>query len=142
MTRPHSIIWFERVFLGSMLLGLVNSALTWSTINDQVAATPGAALLGSNFLIGTIAVSVVINLLMWYFIARRGSNVARIIWTVLFAIGLLGVVAVFMQPTPATMKIVPLINFTLQAVGIFLLWRPDAKPWFAPNKENLENIFS
>lgn len=142
MTRPNSIIWFERVFLGSMLLGLINSALTWSTINEQMAATPGASALGSNFLIGTMAVGLVINLLLWYFIARKGSNVARIIWTVLFAIGIFGVVAMFFQPTPLSMKIVPLISFVLQGIGIFLLWRPDAKPWFSPNKENLENIFS
>lgn len=142
MTRPNSIIWFERVFLGSMLLGLVNSALTWSTINDQIAATPGAAMLGSNFLIGTMAIGLIINLLLWYFIARRGSNVARIIWTVLFAIGIFGVIAMFFQPTAVSMKVVPLISFVLQGIGIFLLWRPDAKPWFSPNKENLENIFS
>jgi hypothetical protein len=40
------------------------------------------------------------------------------------------------------MKAAPLISFALQAVGVFLLYRPDAKPWFSPNKENLENIFS
>jgi Na+-transporting NADH:ubiquinone oxidoreductase subunit NqrE len=142
MTRPNSIIWFERVFLGSMLLSLVNSALTWSSLSEQMAATPGAATLGGNFLIGTMAVGIVINLLLWYFIARRGSNVARIIWTVLFAIGIFGVIAMFFQPTSLSLKIVPLISFALQGIGIFLLWRPDAKPWFAPNKENLENIFS
>lgn len=142
MTRPHSIIWFERIFLGSLLLGLVNSVLTWSTLTDQISATPGASMLGSNFLIGTMAVGIVINLLLWYFIARRGSNVARIIWTILFAIGAFGIIGVFLQPTPVLMKIAPLVSFALQAIGVFLLYRPDAKPWFSPNKENLENIFS
>jgi hypothetical protein len=142
MTRPNSIIWFERVFLGSLLLGLVNSVLTWSSMTAQMAATPGAGMLGSNFLIGSMAIGIIINLLLWYFIARRGSNVARIIWTVLFAIGIFGVAAMFFQPTTLSMKAAPLISFALQAVGVFLLYRPDAKPWFSPNKENLENIFS
>jgi hypothetical protein len=72
MTRPNSIIWFERVFLGSLLLGLVNSVLTWSSMTAQMAATPGAGMLGSNFLIGSMAIGIIINLLLWYFIARRG----------------------------------------------------------------------
>jgi hypothetical protein len=142
MTRPNSIIWFERVFLGSLLLGLLNSIFTWSTMTAQMAATPGAAMFGGGVLIGTMALGIIINLLLWYFIARRGSNVARIIWTVLFAFGVFGIIAVFMQATPVSMKIVPLISFALQAYGVFLLYRPDAKPWFSPNKENLENIFS
>ena len=83
-----------------------------------------------------------INLLLWYFIARRGSNVARIIWTILFAIGAFGIIGVFLQPIPVLMKIAPLVSFALQAIGVFLLYRPDAKPWFSPNNENLENIFS
>jgi hypothetical protein len=142
MTRPNSIIWFERVFLGSILLGLINSALTWSTIQGQIAATPGASMLGSGFLMGTMVIGIVVNLLLWYFIARRGANVARIIWTVLFAIGVFGVVAMFLRPTSLSVKVMPLISFALQAYGVFLLYRPDTKPWFSPNKENLENIFS
>jgi hypothetical protein len=142
MTRPNSIIWFERLYLGTIALGLINTAITWSTIQGQVAATPGAGLLPGGFMIGTILIGVVVNLLLWYFIARRGSNVARIILTVLFALGIFGVFAIFVQGMPWSMKIVPLISFVLQAVGVFLLYRPDAKPWFSPNKENLENIFS
>jgi hypothetical protein len=142
MTRPDSIIWFERLYLGSIVLSLATTVLTWSDLSAQMAATPGAAMLGGNFLFGTIVVGLIINLLFWYFIAKRGSNVARIIWTVFFVIGILGVVAMFFQPTATTMKIVPLISFALQAVATFLLYRPDAKPWFLPNKENLENIFS
>jgi hypothetical protein len=142
MTRPNSIIWFERLYLGSMLLGLINSALTWSTVTDRVAATPGAAMLGSGFLIGSMIFGIVINLLLWYFIARRGSNVARIILTVLFGLGVIGMITMFFQPLPLAMKAMPIIAFVLQAIGVFLLYRPDAKPWFSPNKENLENIFS
>jgi hypothetical protein len=142
MTRPNSIIWFERLYLGSTLLGLINSALNWSRLTEQVASTPGAGMLPGGFLIGSMIFGIVINLLLWYFIARRGANVARIILTVLFGFGIIGVFTMFFQPLPLSMKAVPIISFVLQAIGVFLLWRPDAKPWFSPNKENLENIFS
>ena len=142
MTRPASIILFERLFLASILLGLANSVFNWSTIMGQIAATPGASMFGGGFLIGTMLFGVAINLLLWYFIARRGANVARIIWTVLFAFGIFGVIAMFFQPTPLSVKIIPLISFALQAYGVFLLYRPDAKPWFSSNKDDLEKIFS
>ena len=142
MTRPASIILFERLFLASILLGLANSVFNWSTIMGQISATPGASMFGGGFLIGTMLFGVAINLLLWYFIARRGANVARIIWTVLFAFGIFGVIAMFFQPTPLSVKIIPLISFALQAYGVFLLYRPDAKPWFSSNKDDLEKIFS
>lgn len=142
MTRPNSIIWFERLYLGSMALGLLNSLFNWSRLTGQVAATPGAGMLPGGFLIGSMIFGIVINLLLWYFVARRGANVARIILSVLFAFGIIGVVMMFFQPLPFSMKAAPIISFVLQAIGVFLLWRPDAKPWFSPNKENLENIFS
>ena len=143
MTRPASIILFERLFLVSVVLGVVNSVFNWATITGQIAATPGAAaMFGSGFLIGTMLFGVAINLLLWYFIARRGANVARIIWTVLFAFGVFGVIAMFFQATPLSVKIIPLISFALQAYGVFLLYRPDAKPWFSSNKDDLEKIFS
>ncbi len=142
MTRPNSIIWFERLYLGSVALGLLNSLFNWSRLTEQVAATPGAGMLPGGFLIGSMIFGIVINLLLWYFIARRGANVARIIMTVLFAFGIIGVFMMFFQPLPLAMKAAPILSFALQAVCVFLLWRPDAKPWFSPNKENLENIFS
>ena len=142
MTRPASIILFERVFLASLLLSLADSVFNWSTLIDQINVAPGASPRVVDFLIEGMTFVLLIYLLLWYFIARRGANVARIIWTVLFAFGVFGVIAMFFQATPLSVKIIPLISFALQAYGVFLLYRPDAKPWFSSNKDDLEKIFS
>jgi hypothetical protein len=144
MTRPQSIIWFERCFLGAIGIGLVNSALNWSKIQEAVAATPGAGVLPGGFLIGTMVVGIIINLLLWYFAARRGSNVAKWIIMVFFGLGLLGLARTLMSGVAApTMNVFAYVALALQAVGVWLLFQPDAKAWFAGRRDDdLTQTFS
>jgi hypothetical protein len=144
MTRPQSIIWFERCFLGAIGIGLVNSALNWSKIQEAVAATPGAGVLPGGFLIGTMVVGIIINLLLWYFAARRGANVAKWIIVVFFGLGLLGLIRALTGGVAApTMNVFAYAALALQAVGIWMLFRPDAKAWFAGRRgDDLTQTFS
>ena len=70
-------------------------ALSAMTI-ARLAENPDTAALGSTATVaagGMIAVGVVVALVLWFFIARRGSNIARwilVIFTV-FAIGSLAI---------------------------------------------------
>lgn len=144
MTRPQSIIWFERSFLGAIGIGLVNAALNWSKVQTAVDATPGAGILPSGFLIGTMIVSLVINLLLWYFAAKRGAVVAKWIIVVFFAIGLLSLVRVLVGGIAApTMNLFAYAALALQAVAVWMLFRPDAKAWFAGDRTgDLTDTFS
>ena len=131
MDRPQSIIWFERLYLGGVALGLANTAYRWSAIQEQVAATPNSAMLPSWFMGATIAIGIGINFLLWYFVAIRGSVVAKWIVTVLFGIGVIGVLrALTVGELPATMNAVAAVVLALQAGAVFMLFRPDAKAWF------------
>lgn len=135
MERPQSIIWFERSYLGAVAVGLVNTATNWSGVQEQIAATPNSELLPSWFFGATIAVGLAINLTLWYFVARRGSVVAKWIVTVFFAIGLLGVLrAATSESVPPTLNVFAVVALVLQAVAVFMLFRGDAKPWFSGNK--------
>jgi hypothetical protein len=144
MIRPQSIVWFERCFLGAIGIGVVNSALNWSKMQDAVAATPGASVLPGGFLIGTMVVGIIINLVLWYFTARRRSNVAKWIIVVFFALGLLGLVRTLVTGIAApTMNIFAYVALALQAVGVYLLFQSDAKAWFAGRRDNdLTQTFS
>jgi hypothetical protein len=144
MIRPQSIVWFERCFLGAIGIGLMNSALSLSKIQEAVAATPGAGALPGGFLIGTMVVGIVINLLLWYFAARRGSNVAKWIIIVFFVLGLLSVSRTFVSGVaPPTMNVLAYVALALQAAGVYLLFRPDAKAWFAGRRDDdLTQTFS
>lgn len=143
MERPQSILWFERAYLGSVALGLLNSALNWSQVQEQLAMTQNSALLPSWFVPATMMISLVINALMWFFIARRGSTVAKWIFVVLFAIGILGVVSMVAGGTiPPTFNIVAVIALVLQVIAVVMLFRPDTKSWFGSDKPDLNNTFS
>lgn len=131
--RPTSIINFERFYLGALALGVVNSAMSWSQAQEMLTADPNiaAAGLGSGFLITTMAIGIIIPLLLWYFIARRGSNIAKWILVVLFGIGLLGLLASFANPlTPGGLTMVlSLATTALQAYAVYLLFQADAVAW-------------
>jgi hypothetical protein len=133
MERPQSIMWFERLYLGGMVLGLLNTLMNWGLVQAQVAATPNAGLLPPWFSAATVAIGVGINLLLWYFVARRGSVVAKWIVVVLYAIGLAGIAMTLASGMrPPTLNLVAAIVLLLQTAAVVMLFRADTKPWFAP----------
>ncbi|MEI9851343.1 MAG: hypothetical protein WDN24_11450 [Sphingomonas sp.] len=88
--RPQSIVHFDIVFFIIQATSIVVQALTWSQTLEQVTLSSGGAAPGAPiaaFVIGSAVVGYAINLLLWYFISRRASAVAKWIYTALFAIG-------------------------------------------------------
>ncbi|MGW8188710.1 hypothetical protein [Sphingomonas hankookensis] len=135
--RPSSIVRFDRLYLASIAVGLIGNILEWPLTMARLAENPDTAALGSTAAVaagGMIAIGVVIALLLWFFIARRGSNVAKwilVVFTV-FAIGSL----VLGFTTGAVILdaggIVRLVAVALQTAAVAFLFRPDAAAWFAP----------
>jgi hypothetical protein len=131
--RPHSIIRFERFFLASLLLGLLNTVFSFrhsvSLLNaDPIIGGTGYAI---GMLVTTLVISIGIQLLLWFFIARKASNVAKWILVVLTVLGF--VMAIPSIGTLMAQGAVTLI-FTffitvLQIIAIIHLFRPDAKAW-------------
>ncbi len=146
MERPPSIITFERCYLGAMALGLANNALNWTNLQEQMAAAPNSQLLPDWFLPATLGFGLLITLLLWYFVARRASVVAKWILVVFFVIGLIGVPGIVMGLTTGTvaplMAIVALLTLGLNAAAVWMLFRPDAKHWFAGQQPSLTDTFS
>lgn len=135
MDRPQSIIWFERLYLGGVMLGLMNTAINWPTVQAQVAAQPNAGLLPAWFPYATVAIGIGINLILWHFVAQRGAVVAKWILTVLFALGALSMAWMFATGmVPPTVNIVSIIVVLLHAAAVFMLFRPDTRPWFGEAK--------
>ena len=135
MERPASIVTFERCYLGAWVVGLINSALNWNVAMAAMADNPSVAQLGPSFastmMIGGLAIGAAITLLLWYFVARRGSVVAKWIVTVFFALGL----ASFLWSLAAgrgfgLVTVIALVAMALQAIAVAMLFRPDTKPWF------------
>jgi hypothetical protein len=136
MERPQSIVNFERAYLGSVVLGLVSTAVNWDGLKAQVAATPGAEILPEWFLPASIGASIVINLLLWFFVAKRGSAVAKWIVVALFAFSLFSLPRLFGGDValPGTLLAFAVVNYLLNAVAVWMLFRPDTKSWFGETR--------
>lgn len=144
MTRPQSIVRFERLYWSGILIGLVNTVLAWDTIQAQVNATAGSSILPSGFFAGTLAFGLIVNVLLWYFTARRRSVVAKWIITVFFVFGLVSVARFLFGNAPMpTSSSLSAVTVVMQAVAVWMLFRPDAKAWFEGDRsEELTQTFS
>lgn len=135
--RPSSIVRFDRLYLASIAVGLIGNILEWPLTMARLAENPDTAALGSTATVaagGMIAIGVAIALLLWFFIARRGSNVAKWI-LVVFTVFAIGSLAVGFSTGAVILDaggIVRIVAVALQTVAVFFLFRPDAAAWFAP----------
>lgn len=128
--RPQSIVMFERLFLASLALSAVTFVLGYQDAlaviaNDAAAQQFG---LGAGFLLGVVAVSFAIYLLLWVLIARRASNAAKWILVVLTAFGVLSALPT-LTGTLTTTLLLSLAVYALEVAAIVFLFRPDAKAW-------------
>ncbi len=130
--RPASIVNFERVVLLSLALGLIGAYLIW----DQTMQTASAAGMGSGTLVTIQAVTIGLYLLLLYFIARKGSPVAKWIYVALAVLGLVVGVAGFQQTMQyGTLPlIITIIQYALTLYSLYLLFRPDSKAYFADGR--------
>lgn len=129
--RPPSIVLFDRLFLASLVIGVINAVLSFEAMQSELAANPDTAALGwgSGMVIAIIAFSLLIPLLLWYLIAYRASGIAKWILVVLTVGGLL-FMGIDLENLLSLATIGTLVVTVLQLVAIVMLFRPDAKAWF------------
>ncbi len=130
--RPSSILWFERLFLFSLALGLLNGFLGYESTMAQVEGDPGMAALGlgTGFLLATAVIGFAVPLLLWYFIARRGSDIAKWILVILTAVGLFMLPGTTAAQGGAVAALTIFIS-ALQVAAITFLFRKEARAWLA-----------
>jgi hypothetical protein len=121
--RPKSVKLFEVLFLVSLGIGLVISSLGWENLTQKAGA--GSVL---SVLAGTFLITVVLVLL----ISRKGSNVARWVLVVMFALGAIpyipSLAGIFAQNP--IIALLAAVQITLQVIALCLVFRSDTKPWF------------
>ena len=129
--RPESIVMFERLFLASLVVSAGSFLIGYEDTMRLAASDPAMQRfgLGSGFLLGTLAVSFAIYLLLWYLIAHKASNVAKWILIVLVAIGL-ATVPMSLTGAMTTPLLLNLAVYALEVAAVVFLFRADAKAWF------------
>ena len=137
--RPQSIELFEKVYLGSIGVGLVNTALSWGALTASLQNAGNAAVsMGPGVMILSIVLGLIISLLLWFFVARRASNVAKWIYVVITAIGVFGVLSSLANPSaPKGLAMIGgFVATALQMFGAWLLFKPDSVAWLESKGAN------
>ncbi|MCR5872005.1 hypothetical protein LRS12_15575 [Sphingomonas sp. J344] len=93
---------------------------------------PQMVPMGHAMLIGFTLFALFLSLLLWYFTARRASEVAK--WIIVAFFGLSAVSLPFTLAGFEAVGIVPValnvVTFALTAVAVWMLFRPDSAAWF------------
>ena len=151
MQRPPSIVSFERLYLGSIVLGLVNTAIGWKAredllnANPAVAGNPQAQAMLAWMLPAATVVGLAISLLLWFLVARKASLVAKWIVTVFAGFGAIGAIGVLwtlvrgLSPS-LLVSVVGLVTTGLSIAAAAMLFRPDARLWFGEEPDVAETV--
>jgi hypothetical protein len=121
MQRPREILWFERIMIATLALGILNSWLAWP---------PLAALRGAAFALTVQSLTLLIMLSLTLFVSRRRSSIAK--W-ILIGLAVLGLPMFLEHLTTGQFQGAGLIAFTQllgQVVAYGLLFTPDSRRWF------------
>ncbi|PXA83306.1 hypothetical protein DMC47_43935 [Nostoc sp. 3335mG] len=151
--RPRSIVLFERLYWLNIAIAAVALVWTYGRIGRFAAAMPPdapafARSMMSVTIVGGAVVAIGIKLLIWFFIARRGSNTARWIFVIFFVLALAGVVQMIGLYQRGAMPPVSLgvwvSDILLRIACLWLLFRPDAAAWFRGERapRDLHDTFS
>ena len=140
MTRPPSIVQFERLYWASFVIGLANNAATWGSRKQILAANPMLANAGW-FLPTVTVVSIAVAVTLWYFIVRSPSVVAKWFQVAFAAFGVLGILSSLFilanGTAPAMLPVVLGIVANLLYLGAaVMLFRADAKEWFGEDLDD------
>ena len=135
MSRPVSIVRFEQLWWASTLVWLIGTVLGWARTQYVLAANPQTAVAAPWIQSASVALVLLVTVVLWFFVARRSSVVAKWAVVILAAVGVLRArVVVFTlmtvrHPQPFSSGIA-LVAAALSAAAAVMLFREDALRWF------------
>ena len=135
-SRPRSIRLFERFYLSGSGLSVVSVFTNYGQLREQTIANGGSGSAAAVVLV-TALLGLLLNLALWYFIARRASNGFK--WT-LVALSLVALLLTIfnaingaLDSASATYLGLAALVMVLNWIGISFLFRADAVRWLSSN---------
>ena len=132
--RPQSIELFEKVYLGTIAIDLVEVAFGWQRLTADILERFATVSEGTRqvLLIGSVVFAFGISLLLWFLIAHRASNIAKWIFVVLAVSGVYSLLKqIVFSTVPKDIDFA--LNTASTLLGLYAVWllfRPDAVAWF------------
>ncbi len=128
-SRPKSILWFERLFIGSFIMALADIFYHDDLVLQEFQANGTLSLEDGIIYAGILFIGLGIQAIFWFFIAYRASNIARWIYAVLWSLGIL--VTVVELPSYSGSEIAFGVVSNAMALGsVVALFTADARSWF------------
>lgn len=126
--KPRSIVYFERFYVSSVALAIMNMLLNYGPLRELAISkkgSPGGVVAG-------VLITAIIGFVFYYFIARRASNTAKWILVAMTTIGILMLPSTYLQTIQVgpAYTFVSAICFVFQLAAIGVLFRKDAVQWF------------
>jgi len=128
---PKHIKYFEWTWLGSLVIGIIVSSISYSEmVPVELEVFAGFILFFYFFIFG-------IGLLLILLISRKRNNIAKWILVVMFGFGI-----VMYIPQLAFLfnigfvGVLSSLQFLAQCVGLYFLFTEDSREWFRVAKTN------
>ena len=133
--RPGSIIGFERLNIATILLGIVQSWMSWDAM---VKATPPIMVL----IVQSFTVALLLGLTL--LVSRRRSKVAMWIFIIFFVLGIPVMIAQIASGMFDGSFWLIAVQTLVQAAALGLLFTPSARDWMnrRMDGEGLRETFS
>ncbi|MBV7258643.1 hypothetical protein [Erythrobacter crassostreae] len=127
--KPRSIQMFDKLFWISVILGFVYLAVTWSDLSAELEAEPEFAAIAFGAAIVGLVFGYGVSILLWFLISKKANNVARWIYIVLTALGVV-ITGVTLFELSTNELIISIAQTALTVATIVFLVLPDAAAWF------------
>ena len=125
--RPNSIIWFERLYLATLALSLLVSALDWEG-TAQGVGTAGA--------IAIMAVVAIVNVVLVLLVSRRRSRTVKWILAVISFLAAIGLIGYLQAGLESPRDQIDFALILVQVCAIALLFTPSARAWLAAPRQD------
>lgn len=132
MIRPRPILWFERLLLLGLAIDLINNLAVWRAAVAAPASAGPAQSPGLILIAGVLPPAI--GLLLWYLVARRASNVARWVTSILVMLGTIGFAVALARGGGEAQRapfLVAAFAELLKLAAVGFLFMPAAASWFA-----------
>jgi heme A synthase len=139
--RPKTIVYFERIIFGTLLLGVLQSVLGW---NRVIAAAPAADRNSAvAFTLAILIFTFVLIGTLTLLVSRRRSKIAMWISIALFVLGLPSFVQTVIRGVLFASNIIAVLQAIAQGVAYGLLFTPSARRWMSRKDERakLHDVF-
>jgi len=141
--RPRSILLAELCFVAMIGANIFRWLYSWPQLSPLLTGTsPLAEELRSQIIL--FAASNLIYGLLFYFVVRRASRVAKWLAVALFAFNVvtLAVKVAIGEFDLSSTRPLALVSMVFYGIAIWLLFRPDSKLWFeGRGRSDLPDVF-